>query len=288
MASHPAPLPFLQPLLDRLERGRLGPVLTALWSYLDGGGPLLSAGLAYYALFALLPLLVVLALVVGAVLSADAARALVERLTDAVLPGGAADLVIQTLRDLESQRGTLGLLAALGLLWSATTGLGVLVQGVDAAYHRPTGSAMVRHRLKGLGIVLVLGLFLIGALVASVVVRVMAIVGFEGLGLSGELATVLSWLLPVIGLMALYRWGPTVRPRWLAVSGAALAAGLGWRLALTLFAWYLARGFDRYQVIYGALSSAIVLLLWLYVSASIVLMGAHLCASLARGRDIEK
>jgi membrane protein len=277
--------PRLRSLAAGLVQGRIGVLVRAVSSYLDAGGPLLSAGLAYYALFALLPLLVVLALLVGTVLTADAAMALVERLTGAVLPGAASGMVVDTLRALEAQRGTIGLLAALGLLWSATTGLGVLIQGVDRAFQRPSGTDMVRHRLKGLAIVLVLGLFLLGALAASVLIRVLATVGLDGTGLVSQLANALSWLLPVVGLMALYRWGPALRPPWVAVTVAAGAAGLSWRLALMLFAWYLTRGFDRYQVVYGALTGAIVLLLWLYVSASIVLLGAHLCASLTRGRD---
>jgi membrane protein len=67
----------------------------------------------------------------------------------------------------------------------------------------------------------------------------------------------------------------------LAAAAAALVGTVAWQIANAGFAWYLSSGFARYPLVYGSLTTVIVLMFWLYLTMIIVLIGAHLSASIA-------
>ena len=68
---------------------------------------------------------------------------------------------------------------------------------------------------------------------------------------------------------------------------SALGITIIWRLASSVFQWYLGSGFARYEVIFGSLSAIIVLMLWIYISSLIMFFGAHICASVSGKAEIE-
>ena len=72
---------------------------------------------------------------------------------------------------------------------------------------------------------------------------------------------------------------------WKAALWGAVFATIAWQLAARGFTWYLSSGLARYRIIYGSLGSVVILMLWIYLSAIVTLLGAHLSAVVAaRGR----
>src|SRR5215204_5446304 len=242
--------------------------------------PLLSAGVAFYALLALFPAIIAGVSIYGLVADPTTVRDQIAQLTKVLSPE-TADLVGQQLVQVTSGAGgALGLATVVGILtalWSASSGMKALITGVNLAYDETEGRKFVK--LRGLALLLTLGaMVLVGVALAT-------IVGYPPI--ADALPTVLRWLvailrfvilggLLVVGLAVLYRYAPDRdQPKWSWVSWGSGIATLLWVLASIGFAVY-ANSFGNYNKTYGALAGVIILMFWLFLSALVVLVGAEL------------
>jgi len=242
--------------------------------------PLLSAGVAFYALLSLFPAIIAGVSIYGLVADPTTVRDQINQLTKLLSPE-TADLVGQQLVQVTSGAGgALGLATVVGILtalWSASSGMKALITGVNLAYDETETRKFVK--LRGLALLLTLGaMVLVGVALAT-------IVGYPPI--ADTLPTVLRWLvailrfvilggLLVVGLAVLYRYAPDRdQPRWSWVSWGSGIAALLWVLATIGFALY-ANFFGNYNKTYGALAGVIILMFWLFLSAFVVLVGAEL------------
>ena len=244
---------------------------------------LIAAGVAFYGLLAIFPGIAALMAIAGLVLDP---QTVVEQLGQigAILPEEASDIILGQAEEVAgSQSGSLGFAAILGIalaLWSASAGVSSLMEGINVAYDEEDARGFVKRTLVriALTVMLVLGFIVIVGLAVAVPVAL----GFlEALGPVAELAiTVLRWgviFVVVVGLLAaLYRWGPNradAKWRWIT-PGAALATLL-WVAGSVALAIYV-RNFASYQETFGTLAGVVILLMWLWMSAFIILLGAEL------------
>jgi membrane protein len=243
---------------------------------------ILSAGIAYYFIFSLFPLLLGLLAIAGMVFnSAEVQRNFLEFVSEN-LPGGAA-FVERNVQDIVRLRGVLGLVGMVGLLWTASIVFGAISKGVNRAWgvrkDRPFYIAKPRHLAMAL---IVMVLFLISATLTGVILPLMhRDLGLPGLdflpqaGIGEALLRALSWVFSFGIFLLIYRFVPNCKTYWRSVwLGAAIAATL-FEVGKFAFVWYL-ETFANYEVIYGPLASVIVLLLWAYISAFILLLGAEI------------
>jgi membrane protein len=107
--------------------------------------------------------------------------------------------------------------------------------------------------------------------------------------LPGQGTLIWQWLNFSVGLgitillfWLLYHAIPNANIHFKASLGAATLSAVLWQAAKTVFAWYLASGFNTYGTVYGSLASVIALVLWAYISALILFLGAEFGASLQR------
>ena len=185
---------------------------------------------------------------------------------------------------------TLGLVLSLGAtLWAATGGVRALLNGLNVIYDVKENRGFVRRSALALGLT-VGGLVTVAAALALVAAFPVALdrVGLEPV--AAGLAEAARWLLLVIlillGLALLYRWGParpTARRRW--VTWGSAGALLVWILGSIAFSVYVAN-FGSYNKTYGTIAAVIVLMLWLYVSAFSVLLGAEIDAVRERDKSV--
>jgi membrane protein len=247
---------------------------------------IVAAGCAFYAMLALFPAITALVSIYGLV--ADPGQ--IEQQVNAmrgVLPEEAVGLVAgQAHQVAAGATGGLGWSAALALLlalWSASAGVKTLFTALNIAYEEKETRGLVRFNLTAL-------LFTLAAIVAMVVglgviIGVPAVMQYLPLGPLGQwLVRITSWLvlvvLLIVGLAMIYRFGPSRAPanwRWLS-PGASVATAV-WLLASVAFSFYVAN-FASYNQTYGALGGVIILLMWLYISAFVILLGAELNAEL--------
>jgi membrane protein len=250
--------------------------------------PLLAAGVAFFALLALVPALVALVSVYGLVADpADIQRNVEDVL--AAAPSEVRDLVqsqLSSIVDSSTQGLRLGAIAGLVVaLWSASSGMKHLVAAVNRAYDEEESRGFIR--LRGLSLILTVGA-VVGLLVALYVL-VVAPNSLSDEGSMGLLRTTLlvaRWPLlaiaAMVGLAIIYRYAPSrAEPRWNWVSIGAVFATLVWLAASVGFSIYSAN-FGRYNETYGALGAVVVMMLWLYISAYATVAGAELNAELER------
>jgi membrane protein len=242
--------------------------------------PLLSAGVAFYALLSLFPLVIAGVSIYGLVADPTTVRDQIANLTDLLSPE-TAKLVGEQLKQVTSGAGgALGFATVIGILtalWSASSGMKALITGVNLAYDETETRKFLK--LRGLAV-----LFTLGAMVL-VGVALATIVGYPPI--ADNLPTVLRWLvaiirflilggLLVVALAVVYRYAPDRdEPKWTWVSWGSGIATLLWVLATIGFSLY-ATFFGNYNKTYGALAGVIILMFWLFISAFVVLVGAEL------------
>ncbi len=249
---------------------------------------LVAGGVAYYAMLALFPLLVATISLYGIFTTPADLESQIASLSR-MLPEEARTIITGQLRSLvESPSSGLTLGAVFGVLValaSATKGTDALISSVGIAYEEPESRGW--FRLKGLSLAMTFGL-VVAALVAFALVAVVpAAMNLIGLGSVGRLvAELVRWPLLVVlflgGLAVVYRYAPDRRPaRWQWVTPGSLVAAVLWIAASFGFSFYVSR-FGSYEATYGSLAAVIVLLLWLYLSSYVILLGAEINAEIER------
>ena len=247
---------------------------------------LIAAGVAFYALLAIFPAITALMALGGLILEPAAVTAQLETLT-AMIPKEAAQIILdQAVAVTESEQTGLGIAFIVGLLlaiYSASKGMGSLMEGLNVAYDENETRGFIKKTLWTLGLTLFLILGLILGLLATLAVP--AILNL--MALPAWLDTVLAFsrwvllaLLTVTGLAVLYRYGPSRdNAEWSWLSTGAVAACVIWIGASVGFSVYVSN-FGSYNESFGSMAGVIILLMWLWISAFIVLLGAELNAEM--------
>jgi membrane protein len=244
--------------------------------------------LALYALLSLFPALTAAVAVYGLFASpAQIGEQL--RFFQDLLPAEAMSIVQREIQQLTSQgQQSLGFGAILGLLlalWSARSGMVALISALNVAYKESETRGFFKRMFLSLT-------FTISAVVGFVFVLLLGIavpiaLNFLPLGQAAEwvvhaLRAGLLWLMAIVGLAFAYRFAPNrhgAQWRWLSW-GSAIAATL-WLLGSAVFGIYVQR-FGSYGETYGALAGVVIMLLWFYVSAYLVVLGAEINAEMER------
>jgi len=268
----------------------------AVAAWLADRASTMGAALAFYCAFSLAPLLMIVIAIAAAVFGADAARgAIVEQLSGIVGPVAAE--AIQELLKAAKEPAT-GLFATVvglvTLLIGATTVLVELQDDLDFIWKAPARSGvvtMLRARLLSFLIILAIGfVLLVTQLLSSVVTAFGDYLTpyFPDVALRLlEAANFLFSLAIVTVLFAiLYKWLPNVRIAWRDVWFGALATAILFSVGRIAIGFYLGR--SAIASAYGAAGTLIALLLWLYYSAQIFLLGAEFTAVHARQRVGER
>jgi membrane protein len=260
----------------------------------------MSRSLAYYALFSFFPLLLFLISLPSSVVAAEEAQQIVMDLVQRYLPGN-VELVSQNIDQIVRAQGTIGVVAVISLIWSASGVFTALYRSINRAWGNPKSELFWREKLFGLAVVLVVGLILIGTTIFSTLTSVVqswqsSILGWDPLSEPGALrlwqwlSLLLPALISVATVTVLYRTIPRNKVSWRDVWLGGLLAGLIWELARRAYTWYLT-SFARYSLIYGSVGVIIGFLLWSYLSAMILLLGAEFAAQYTAwrraGRPIE-
>jgi membrane protein len=249
---------------------------------------LLAAGVAFYAMLAIFPAIIAVVTVYGMVADPAQVESQVSEFAKS-LPSGADQLLTTQLENVTSagrQSLSIGLvLSLLAVLWSASSGVQGLVKGLNLVYDERESRGFLK--LRGLSLLLTLGAILMAVVAIALVAVFPAVIGDLGLGQAGELAaSIARWvvlaLLVLVAVAVVYRYAPDrANPRWRWVSGGAVVALVLWLLGSIGFSWYV-DNFGKYNQTYGALAAVIILLLWLFLSAFVVLLGAELDAETER------
>ncbi len=246
---------------------------------------LISAGVAFYAMLSLFPAAAAIIALFGFIADPAFIETQMEFIRDFVPDEAFALLQHQLDRLITTTESTLGVTTAVSMLvalWSARLGVNGMIRGlttIHGAEHRGgVWDLLVAMLLTGvmIGVAIV---SLIALLVFPVILAFMPLGGFEAV-----LVNTVRWAVAigavVFGIALLYRFGPNRngrRTRW--VSPGLVVAVLLWALASVAFSQFLAN-FGNYNEVYGSIGAVVALLMWLYLSAFVVLLGGALNAQL--------
>ena len=247
---------------------------------------LLAAGVAFFTLMALAPALAAVVSLYGLVTTpAEASKQIADFTTG--LPAEARSLIGDQLKTVASGKpSSLGLALVVSVLlslWTASAGMKQLVEAVNVAYDESETRKF--FRLRGLAVLLTLGMVVVFVVILGLLAVVPALLNSAGVGSAGRvIVNVLRWpLLAVVmaaALGVLYRFAPDRdQPRFRWVTWGAGIATLLWVVGSVLFTVYVSN-FGKYNETYGSLGAVVILLLWLYLSAFIILLGAEINAEM--------
>ena len=226
---------------------------------------LIAAGVAFYGLLALFPAITAMIAISGLLIEPNQ---VVDQLNkfSAFMPAEVTSIITdQATAVAGSREGGLGLAAIFGLLiafYSASKGMASLIQGLNVAYDE----SEKRGFIKRMAVTFALTLLLIVGLIVG-------------------LAATLAVPLPRVELQAPFAPSRT-SPEWKWASVGAVAGCLLWIVASAGFAFYVSN-FGSYNESFGALAGVVVLLMWFWISAYVILMGAELNAELEAQTGID-
>ncbi|WP_254066637.1 YihY/virulence factor BrkB family protein [Acidisoma sp. S159] len=245
-----------------------------------------AASVTFYALLALFPALAALVSLYGLIADPRTLSTEVTSLSG-VMPGGGMSIITDQLKSLASSPSkALGIGVIIGLLtslWSANAGMKALFDALNVVYGEREKRSYIRRTLISLAFTLGTILFLILALAGIVVLP--AVLKFVGLG--GATALLLEfgrWPVLIVAIsvfLALgYRYGPSrAKARWRWVSWGSVAAAILWLIVSLAFSFYVSH-FGSYNKTYGSLGAVIGFMTWMWLSATVVLIGAELNAEM--------
>jgi membrane protein len=247
---------------------------------------LVAAGCAFYATLALFPAISMLVSIYGLVFDPATVGPQLAVLRD-LLPPSAYQLIADRVQVLVSKPpGTLTFSLALSIviaLWSASIGTKSILGALNLAYEERETRSFLRFQLTAMGMTLggilaaVVGLA--GLLLVPVAVSLLHISAYGAL-IARTASFLLLLVFVLLSLSLLYRFGPSRRSAgWHWVTPGSLFATVLWLLASALFSFYV-QHLASYDSTYGPLGAVVGVMMWFYVSALVVMIGAELNAEL--------
>ncbi len=275
-------------LADQLIESRFGILKRAIQTFSQARAPQAAAGVAFYAIFSLFPLLLVIIAVGSYFVDPDEVFHLVTGLVGEYFPT-AIQLINANLTQVFNARGATSIIALLTLLWAASSVFTNLAYNINLAWIDARRRHFLHKRLVGLAMIVALSLMLVLFLGVNWVMSLEIVLNLINgspvvKSLWGHFSTVASWLTVFLLLFVLYRLSPGSRSRWRAIFWGALVATCAWKATTAIFSWYLGTLVDSYRLIYGSLGAIVAFLLLVYILAYIALFGAHLAAAIDHAR----
>ena len=241
-----------------------------------------AAGVVFYGLLAVFPALTALVSLYGLFASAATINDHLSMLPG-ILPSGALGIVREQIGRIAANRAaslSLGFIFGLGVaLWSANAGMKAVMDALNVVCEEKEKRGFIMLNLVSLAFTMVAIAALLFALGAVVVLPVL--VGHLGLqNVIDALFRLARWplllALVIVGLAVLYRFGPSHRDaRWQWISIGSVFASAAWLVSSALLSWYLAN-FANYNATYGSLGAGIGMMMWMWISAIVILFGAEL------------
>lgn len=243
--------------------------------YNAGGGGLLAAGIAYNALFAIIPMALFAGGMLGFIVKDPGTLANVKGLLTGWAPP-LASVVDEVLSGLAAASPSLSLIGLAGMIWGSTRLFAALESGIEAMFAGVPRRGIVSRTVRRIGSVLVIAAVVVAAFVATSVAS-FAAEAAPAVGIAAVLLGVVLFLLPVVitsaAIGVLYRLVPPVKPPHQTLLRPAVVVGLAIVLLTRAFAILAPRVLGA-NFVYGTLGATFVALAWLELTSAVVLIGA--------------
>lgn len=267
----------------------LGLLWEAFKKFNDDNGFFLSSGIAFNILINLIPFIMLLSALVGTYLYKDQEvldhiGAYFRDVAPTVDPKIKGYLIA-----LIQNRRIVGVLGFVGLLWTATWVFGSMRIALNIVFRSEKNRGMLRGIGVDLLMIILVGILLLVSMILSPVVIFLQ--GYQGripVAMGPTIQWILKYLLPFFltycMFSLIYKIIPNNKVHIKSALQAALFSSLLWELAKHLFAWYVVH-LTRYSIVYGSLSTLVVFVLWVYYSATVLIVGGEFAYFLEEDRQ---
>ena len=234
----------------------------------------------FHGILALFPFVLFLVTLAGLLIDPARETELIEQLSK-IAPGPVTQILGERVRSLVETRSTGLLTVSIAIaLWSASGGMSALMRALNTTY----GVEETRKWWKTRPLALGMTFFAAGLALAAALIAIAAPPLAKAVG--GPLGEALLWgRLPVAGLLMMFLWAclyyflPDVEQQFRFITPGSVVGVLLWLIASWGFSLYVAN-FGRYEVTYGALGGVVVMLIWMWISSQVMLLGAEINAVL--------
>lgn len=263
-------------------------------SYYEHNGVFLSAALSFYSIVSLIPLSFIAFWALSVAVTSATAQLQLEGLLNQYLLPETTEMVIDQVR-LLAERGILSILGAwwgvLMFIWAGIRYFELLQMTLNRAWGGSEMRTFWRRKLLTIGAFIVAGVLVGVAIFLSMWMaafdKLETVFGFS-LGTFLETSVrVLPFIFSVLVFVLLYKFMPTVKVPWLLALGTGVPVGFAWEITKRVFT-YLVASSKIYDSIYGPMASFILLMIWVYTSAIIVLFGAEMGAAWQHQNEEER
>jgi len=247
----------------------------------------MAAGLSYYFVLSLFPLLILLASIVGYLPIPNLFERILGTMSQ-VVPSESMGLVRNVVATVVQPRGTLLTFGILGTIWTASGGFAGLIEALNVAYDVPETRPIWKTRLLAIGLTFVIGLLLVIALATMVFgpklgewIANLVGLGWTFLAVWPYVKWSVSIAFTILAVEIVYFWAPNVRQRfWATLPGAVIGVAfwIGSSYALGLYFQH----FANFNKMYGTLGAAMALMVWLYWSWFAILVGAEINSEIVK------
>ena len=251
----------------------------------------MAAGVAYYALFSIFPLLLGLTAVMGYFVESQETQQELVGFVAQYLPGS-AELITNNIDIVLRLRGAIGVFSIIGLLWSASAVFGAVARAVNRAWDVHKDRPVYIEKPRQILMAAAVGAMFVTSVGAAALLRMAGLASetdVAGSGLTTEtlgrlFLQAVSFFLTLTMFLVVYKFLPNTKTYWRFIWPGAIAGAVLFELSKNLFLIYV-NNFSNFENVYGSLAPVIALLLWVYVSSFILILGAELSSEYGRIRS---
>lgn len=271
---------------DRISGNRLNIIKDAIQTFTVTRANQAAASLAYYIIFSLFPLLLVLISAGSFFLNSQEVYLKISQLIQQSIPNS-SPWINENLHQILEQRGTIGIIGLVTLIWAASGGFINLAYNINLAWLEAPQRNFFQGRLLAFEMIATLSMLFFLSLILDGLFNLMHVfdIPFDSLmqvDFWRWISSSFSWLTIFLLFFGLYYWVPTVNVKGNAAFWAALFASVSWEFATALFSLYLRSRFGRYELLYGSVGALVAFLFLIYILATVTLFGAHLASAMDR------
>ena len=250
--------------------------------FLSRNGPHLAAAISFYALFSLFPLVLALITVLSFVLGSPASKAQLAQQIGDLVPVS-EELVVQTISTVVGSRNISGVIAIVALLWATTAVFGAIRKGINTTWGIRQTRPFLQERAIDFSLAIGAGLLFLISISSTAALsffRELAILLYPATVVDeifawDQVAAVIPPTLSLITFIVLYWFLPNTRVRIRHVWPVAILATVAFEVVKNGFVFFV-QNYSDYNIVYGTIGAVFALLMWIYVSAIILLFCALL------------
>lgn len=278
-------------LANKYTGGSIGITRAAFNSFSDAHGAEGAASIAYFVFFSLIPLLLLLVSITSYFLvDIDAIDQILDLISQEIpLP---RDIIESNLRQLVKVRSIGSIIGIIGLAWSASGSFLSLARNINRAWSSANRINVIKGRLLALAIIASLVLLIVIWYAITTIYNYISSLNlpfFDPIALQQTIfwrlsSGALPWVIVFLAFLMLYRYVPNTKVALDEALAGAIPTTITIFLATRLFTWFLSTGLVNFQIIYGSLGTILGFLTWVYITAFIAIMGAHISSAISAAR----